>query len=330
ESIPVNSYGVETATSLKYTSRIAGSSFNGAKTLAGGGDTNAVGAADRIVVAPNGRVLTGFSSYENIPWPSYFCGEDAEPSPYKPASLMAEGTIDPESGELTLATTVLSKPGLTGAWVTKVAVGPDGRFALAHGGTSWCGVDLRPSARETVLLALDGQNFSEIPNPYKSMWSFRAFTFTARGQLFITAQNAIAGPPRADFYDTSAPLEPAVRNAPSSPTGDVDSKSAPSATVRPRIKLAAVKILKRGKLLLSLQSNVAGKFTVTLASGKTPITKTSAKAKAGTTKLQVKLNFKARQRLKHTGRLNAKLVTSLTPISGAAPSPLTKHLTFKK
>lgn len=331
ESIPENTHGLETVKVLKYASRAAGSRFNGAKVLAGGGgDTNFAYAADRIVVSPSGRVLTGFSTRENIPSPNYFCEEDGT-SPYKPASFMATGTIDPESGELTLANTGLSSPGLTGAWVTHVAVGTDGRLALAHGGTGFCGMDTRPSAREHVLLSLDGQTFDEIPNPYFGLWSFEVFTFTAKGQLFVTARNALGfTPPQFDLYDTSVPLEPAVHPAPTGSTGGVGAKSVPPAAVDSRIKLVRVKALNRGKLMLTLDANLAGKFRVIAASGGETVAKASAQARAGTTKLQIKLNYKNFKRLKKNGKLKTKLAINFAPSDGSAPASLTKHVTFKK
>jgi hypothetical protein len=330
ETIPANSYGVESAKVLKYASRVAGSSFNDANVLVGGGDTNYSYMADRIVVSPSGRVLTGFSTYANIPDPGYFCEVGEAGSPYKPASSMATGTIDAESGELTFHTTVLSEPGLTGAWVTHVAVGPDGRFALAHGGTGFCGVDLRPSAREDVLISLDGENFDEIPNPYKGLWSFKAFTFNAKGQLFITARNAIVGPPHYDLYDTGAPLVPAVHGGTTGATGELESKNLQPSSIRPQMKLTGVKIRKRGRLLVTLESAVAGKFFATAAAGKRTVAAGSANAKPGTTKLQIKLNSKAAKQLKNAGKVKAKLTVTFTPDTGVAPRPITKNVTFKK
>lgn len=335
EESPENPSGAESVRLLKYATRLSGSSFGNVGVLAGGGERDVRGVADRIVVAPNGRVLTGFTTFSNNPAFQYFCDPDGT-APATPASFMAEGTIDASTGELTFTKSQLSPPGVTDAWVTHVAVGLDGRLALAHGSTTFCGVDLRPTARERVLLSLDGHSFEEIPNPYFHIWSFQVFTFTAKGQLFITARHALFGPPHADFYDTNAPLEPAVRpgqtkaTGTGTGTGTVDSTSTAPTVVKSSIRIAAVKTLKGGKLAVTLESNTTGTFSVIAKSGRTVVGKSTAKSKSGTTKLQIKLYAKAAKQLKKTGRLKAKLTTTLAPTSGVAPAPVTKSVTFRK
>lgn len=343
-TIPENSSGRTNTSVLRSASRRAGSGFGDSSDLVGDADTTVVAVSRDVLVTPGGRALVGFTTTPNHD-PDHTCW-----SLDGPATLStATGLIDASTGALSLATTERAT-GVSYAIVPSLAMGSDGRLAVAFGTTTSCSI--KPSFNERILLAVDGNNFTEITNPYSGGPNLRQFTFNAKGDLFVAVKHPAW--PQADFsnvYLTDVPLTPLVHPDPPeptgttgstgptdptgsteqpAPTGSVGTKSVPPSAVRPTLKVGPIRSAKRGKLTVTVESNAAGRFSVVARSGETIIAKAFAATRGGKRTLQLKLSRKAARHLKQAGRLKAKLIVSFTPDSGVAPAPVTKSVTFKK
>lgn len=328
-TIPANSAGATTTKVLSYASRRAGDVFHDPVDLAGDAETKLGDVADRAAVTPAGRVLIGYSTMANYEPDNWCSGADAGNT-----NVAATGSINKSTGELALSNYVLSANTIWSG-PPRVAIGPDGRLAVAFATNHGCG--LKASLNERILLALDGDHFEEISNPYAGGANLRGFTFTAKGQLFVIAIHpAWPGLDFSNLYDTNVPLTPLVHAEPPGPsgsTGPAGKDNTPPVNAlggKSTQRIISVRRRDDGRLIATVKTSTAGTLTLVARSGKAVVATSTVRARAGISSVHVTLNRAASNDFSTTGHLNAKLTSNFAPTNGATPAPITRWVTFKR